>query len=122
MKKSRILLVEDDPDIAEAMTDVLKDEGHEVVSAFNGKEALALLATDPLPQLIFLDLMMPQMDGAQFRAVQVQDPRLSKIPVVLISADRNLATRAKELGIDAWLSKPTTPDKVLAAAERFASQ
>ena len=121
MRKSRILLVEDDADIADAMTDVLTDQGHEVQAARNGKEALVLLAMGTLPQLIFLDLMMPLMNGSEFRQAQLKDPRLSKIPVVIVSADRNVASRAEELGVAAFLVKPTTPQKVLDAAEKYAA-
>ncbi len=121
MRTSRILLVEDDPDIAEAVKDVLTDHGHSVQTARNGLEALVVLSTGELPQLIFLDLMMPQMDGAQFREAQLGDARLSRIPVVLVSADRGVEERALEMGVDSWLAKPTTPEKLLAAAERFAS-
>ena len=121
MRKSRILLVEDDADIAEALKDVLTDQGHAVRTARNGKDALVALADGELPQLIFLDLMMPLMDGAQFREAQLKDARISRIPVVLVSADRGVAERALEMGVDAWLAKPTTPERLLAAAERYAS-
>ncbi|MBS1152724.1 MAG: response regulator [Myxococcaceae bacterium] len=121
MKNARILLIDDDPDIAAALTDLLTDQGHAVQSARNGKEALVLLLAEPLPQLIFLDLTMPVMDGAQFRLAQLRDRRLSTVPVVLVSADRNLAARALELKVDGWLPKPTTAEQVLDAAERFAS-
>ena len=121
MRKCRILLVEDDADITDAMTDVLTDHGHQVQAARNGKEALVLLATGALPQLIFLDLMMPLMNGSEFRQAQLKDPRLAKIPVVIVSADRNVAARAEELGVAAFLVKPTTPQKVLDAAEKYAA-
>lgn len=121
-RKSRILIIEDDLDIADALTDVLTDVGHEVRHAQNGKEALVLLTVGDLPQLILLDLMMPLMNGPEFREAQLRDPRLSKIPVILISADRNVAERAKEMKVDAWLAKPTTPEKVLDAAEKYAAR
>jgi CheY-like chemotaxis protein len=121
VRKLKIMLVEDDLDIADAMTDVLTDHGHEVQSARNGKEALTLLSTGTLPHLIFLDLMMPLMDGAQFREAQLRDERLAKIPVVVLSADRNVEARALELGVEGWLPKPTTPQKVLEAAERYST-
>jgi CheY-like chemotaxis protein len=120
MRKSRILVVEDDADISDALKDVLTDQGHTVQLARNGKEALVLLSMEVLPQLIFLDLMMPLMDGAQFREAQLRDPRLVAIPVVLLSANRGIEERAQELGVDAWLAKPVSPEAVLEAAERFA--
>ena len=103
------------------MSEIVTDAGHEVRLARNGSEALTALATDPLPQLIFLDLMMPKMDGAQFRERQLRDPRLCEIPVVLLSAVHDLARQANALRVTAFLPKPTTPDKVLEAVERFAA-
>ncbi len=121
MTRTRILLVEDDPDIAEAMVEILHDGGYDVVPARNGSEALSKLESGPLPDLIFLDLMMPQMDGAEFRHEQLKSDRIKDIPVVLCSAVHNLAARAQALGVAAWLLKPTTPDKVLEAVQQFAA-
>ena len=121
MRKSRILLVEDDVDIADALKDVLTDQGHSVQIARNGKEALEMLSHGDLPQLIFLDLMLPLMDGPQFREAQLRDVRICHIPVVIVSADRAVEERAREMGVEAWLAKPTTPEKILDAAERYAA-
>ena len=104
-----VLVVEDDPDVAEAMLDVLMEDGYQVAHATNGREALDLLHTEPEPALILLDLMMPEMDGAQFRDAQLRDPRLAHIPVVILSADRKLAEKARALGIENFVSKPLGP-------------
>ncbi len=122
MSGRRILVVEDDEDIAEALGDLLTDAGHEVRRAANGKAAFELLSVEPLPELIFLDLMMPVMDGTQFRRLQREDPRLRGIPVVLLSADRRLAQLAKELGVADWLQKPTTEAKLLEVIARVAKR
>ena len=76
-----ILLVEDDRDFADAMTDVLEDEGYRVVVALNGRQALDLLETRQCtPFLILLDLMMPVMDGWEFSA-RVRESPAASIPI-----------------------------------------
>jgi CheY-like chemotaxis protein len=84
-----ILVVDDDADIRETYGEVLVEEGYRVVLARDGIEALEYLEHTPsLPDLILLDLMMPRMDGAQFRVQQLHSPRISSIPVVVISASQ----------------------------------
>src|SRR4051812_18315311 len=84
----RLLVVEDDQEIADAMVDLLQFEGYEVRHARDGLEALTTLRTaPPLPDAILLDLRMPTMDGWTFRAEQRRDPAISSIPVLAISAD-----------------------------------
>src|SRR5947207_15447872 len=85
-----ILIVEDDFDIREALTQILEDEGFQVRCASNGREALEVATSGPAPRLILLDLMMPVMNGWQFRAEQLKDPRLAEVPVLVISADPHL--------------------------------
>ena len=86
-----ILLAEDDYDLREAMTDVLELEGYRVKAVPNGLEALEwLLAASAPPSLIFLDLMMPVMDGWQFRQEQLARPALASIPVVVLSANEEI--------------------------------
>ena len=113
-----VLLVEDDLDIAEAMLDVLLDEGYQVAHASNGREALALLHSQPEPSVILLDLMMPEMDGAQFREEQLRDPKLARIPVIVLSADRKCAEKARELGVQTFVVKPLGPEQLVAIVER----
>jgi CheY-like chemotaxis protein len=113
-----VLLVEDDLDIAEAILDVLMDEGYEVAHATNGLEALDLLRTEPKPAVILLDLMMPGMDGPHFREVQLSDPQLSEIPVVVVSADRMIEQKAHQLGISEFVAKPLHPQQLVSIVER----
>lgn len=117
MRSSRcgtILLVEDDPDVAEAMLDVLLDEGYDAVHASNGREALELLHGSECPSLILLDLMMPEMDGLQFREAQLRDPRIAHIPVIILSADRQVAEVAGALGVNGFMVKPLGPEQLMA--------
>ncbi|MET0343904.1 MAG: response regulator [Polyangiales bacterium] len=116
--RHRILVIEDDLDIAEAMLDVLMDDGYEVAHASNGREALELLHSEPSPSVILLDLMMPEMDGAQFREAQLSDPKLAQIPVIVLSADRKVAEKARELGVQAFLVKPLGPEQLLAIVDQ----
>jgi DNA-binding response OmpR family regulator len=87
-----ILLVEDDTAIREALSLVLENEGYKVSVVTNGREALDWLReATALPDLILLDLMMPEMDGMEFRKVQVMDQRLASIPVIMLTASPGLA-------------------------------
>jgi CheY-like chemotaxis protein len=113
-----ILIVEDDADVADAMSCILADEGFKTMQVANGEEALAVLASGARPDVILLDLMMPVMDGVEFRRRQARDPRISSIPVVIISADRKVAETAREMGVAGFLRKPVTPSQVLAEIRR----
>jgi CheY-like chemotaxis protein len=85
----RVLVVDDDLDVRVELAAGLRDLGCEVVCADNGEQALDYLRSGaPLPGLILLDLMMPVMDGNEFREHQRNDPLLAKIPVVVVTAGR----------------------------------
>jgi len=112
-----ILIVEDDDDIREALTQILELEGYVVREAANGREALDISAKEPIPSLILLDLMMPVMDGWQFRAEQMKDPHLSKVPVVVISADASVHEKVAAFGAATVLPKPISLDRLLRAVE-----
>lgn len=115
-----ILLVEDDLDVREATTEVLQDAGYKVVSAVHGGEALDYLRrAEELPGLILLDLMMPIMDGWQFRVEQEKDPRLATVPVVVMSAVAAGQEKARPIRPAAYLPKPVELDSLLDVAARF---
>jgi DNA-binding response OmpR family regulator len=112
--RHRVLVVEDDTEIRESLLEVLEEHGHEAIGAVNGREALDwLAAADPLPCLILLDLMMPVMDGAGFREEQLRTPRIADVPVVLVSAHREVAANARGLRAAAHLGKPLDLDELL---------
>ena len=111
-----ILLVEDDSDLREATAGALEDSGYRVATAVNGLEGLEWLreAEHP-PSLILLDLMMPIMDGWQFRIEQRKDPALATIPVVILSAMVNAST----LDGDEAMQKPVKLKSLLALVARY---
>src|ERR1051325_6252526 len=113
-----VLVVEDDFDLRDALVPILEYEGHRVVSAANGKEALERLRTMPPPSLILLDLMMPVMDGEQFRAQQLRDPALASIPVVVVSAHASAEERAALLGAAGCVKKPFEIEDLLEQVRR----
>ncbi|MGZ3404969.1 MAG: response regulator [Polyangia bacterium] len=114
-----VLLVEDDEDIRHTVTEILSEEGFTVVGAADGDDAMRYLrnCAEP-PRLILLDLMMPVMDGWAFRAAQLADPRLAKIPVVILSAATDVRRHAAQLHADDYLGKPLDVPRLLAAIER----
>ena len=112
----RVLVVEDDEGLRESIAHLLRDEGFEVETAGNGREALELLRrTSVLPSVVLLDLMMPVMDGWTFRTEQLADPRLAAIPVVVLSATHDLSRCAGDLHVEAVLPKPLNPSRLLDA-------
>jgi CheY-like chemotaxis protein len=102
---ARILVVDDDPDLRRSLVEVLEEKGYEVSCANNGEEALHALA-GAAPNAILLDLTMPVMDGWTFRRLQRSDPRLARIPTVVISAAYSDPRAVEGLGADAFLAKP----------------
>src|SRR5688572_26345960 len=99
-----VLVVEDDPDLREMMEQVLHLEGFAPLTAPNGREALTLLGSGAPVKVILLDLMMPIMDGWEFRRLQQADPRLAAIPIVVMSAIDG--ERVSEIGASAAFRKP----------------
>jgi CheY-like chemotaxis protein len=110
-----VLVVDDEIDIREAVAEVLADEGYEVYAAGDGAEALRKARTVH-PSLVLLDLMMPGMNGWEFRAAQASDPELKQIPVVVLSA------LGKVAGLDAngFIQKPFDLEELLSAVKRHA--
>ena len=100
----RLLVVEDDDMIREALTELLRDEGALVTAAANGREALQALRSPGGTDLILLDLMMPVMDGREFRVDQRAVPLLAAIPLIAMSAD--MSAKARAIAADAYLRKP----------------
>jgi CheY-like chemotaxis protein len=112
-----ILVVDDDADIRDSLREVLEDEGYDVDCVANGREALDFLkAASPRPCVILLDLMMPVMDGWQFRREQKASPEISDIPLIVITAtgNRPVLIDAAELVL-----KPLELARLFEAVERY---
>ena len=108
-----VLIVEDDRDTREMLGRFLELEGFDVQTAANGELALKVLQDEERPSVIILDLMMPVMNGWQFRVAQQSDPNLSEIPVVVVTA-AGVRDDIPAISADGWLSKPVDFDRLLA--------
>jgi CheY-like chemotaxis protein len=110
-----ILVVEDDAGAREALSDILREEGFDVTQAANGREALDQLRDGMRPCVILLDLVMPVMDGWEFRQRQLSEATLAPIPVVVLTAttgDGPEAVPASDV-----LRKPVDFEALLARVE-----
>jgi CheY-like chemotaxis protein len=112
-----VLLVDDDAEIRQALAEVLTDEGFTVHVAQNGKEALEWLYKHTGPCVVLLDLMMPVMDGRTFLTVRSADPSLSKVPVLVISADAGCRELTKTHTVTGVFPKPLALDRLIAAID-----
>ena len=108
---ARVLVVEDDADLRKSICAVLEDAGFTSWPAENGEVALERARAER-PCVILLDLMMPIMNGWEFRSEQLRDPSLSSIPVVIMTADGRAADKARTLHAD-YLRKPIHLDALL---------
>lgn len=113
-QSATVLVVDDDADILEVMGEVLGAEGHRVLSANNGRDALALVQRDR-PDLVLLDLEMPEMDGRAFLAAVRAIPELDGVAVVVVSG----AEDSCDLGAEC-VQKPLRLDTLLALIDRAA--
>lgn len=117
----KILIVDDDPDILDAMTMIMESQGYQVVTARDGIEGLANLKSEN-PDLLILDLLMPKMDGFAV-CKELQDPRWAKfkhIPILILTSVREEASRRRyeletglELDVDDYVEKPVSPDVLI---------
>jgi CheY-like chemotaxis protein len=112
-----VFIVEDDLDTREMLARFLELEGFGVESAENGRTALERLGGGTHACVILLDLMMPVMDGWQFRQAQVQNEALAKIPVIVVSAAGR--DRIERIDADAYLSKPVDLEELLGCVAQF---
>lgn len=112
-----ILIVDDDPGIRDSLAELLADEGYETKIAEDGQQALEICRSSPAPDLILLDLLMPVMDGLEFARQKASDPRLSRIPVCVMTASGRSASIPPDSV--AVLSKPLDLPALLAVVKRF---
>lgn len=114
---SPVLVVEDDPATLEAIGALLQFDGYTVVTARNSTEALHKLSGGLRPCLILLDLMLPHMDGFRFRRQQLQDAKLSQIPVAVYSGRVGAKPQLAPLGSAPYFQKPLDFDAFLNLVE-----
>jgi len=112
--KPVLLVVDDDELAAKAVVRVLQKRGFEVLCAHGGREALAILAEHPVDVLV-LDVMMPGMNGLEVCHEMRQNPRLSELPVILLTGCDDFETRAAgmKLGVSEFLCKPFAHHELL---------
>ena len=126
-KQARILIVDDDPDIREAISAVLESHSYQVFTATDGREGLEKLKEER-PDLMILDLMMPGMDGFDVLK-ELHDPgcsKYSKIPILILTSVREDASRRRyeletglELNVDDYVNKPITPHILVERVEKL---
>jgi CheY-like chemotaxis protein len=115
-----VLIVDDDDDIRETLEDVLVEGGYCVITAADGRQALARLEQGERPDAIFLDLWMPVMDGWQLLDALSGNPEFNRIPRVVLTAARG--QKARDLNATEVLMKPVRLEQVLGLAERLTAR
>jgi CheY-like chemotaxis protein len=113
-----VLIIEDDDDLRNVVTETLTRAGFHCIGARDGEAALALLAEELEPCVILLDLLMPRMSGWEFRRRQLADVRWAHLPVVVMSATETLEQAA--IHADGILQKPLSFAALLATVNRYA--
>lgn len=108
-----ILVIEDDADVTRCIRQLLQEEGFIVQAFAHADDALRWLQTNRPPSLILLDLELPGIGGAAFRARQLCDPRLAAIPVIIVSGAEDAAREAQALGAADYIAKPFTTEELL---------
>ncbi len=117
--KNEILLIEDDRDIREALSELIHDEGYEVRTAENGLKGLERLQEGKLPDLILVDLMMPTMSGGEFILKARELLKDKVMPIIVMSALNNAEARATELGASGHLKKPLALEELCTMVSKF---
>jgi twitching motility two-component system response regulator PilG len=119
----KIMVIDDSKTIRRTAENLLKKAGCEVVTATDGFEALALVA-DHRPDLIFVDIMMPRLDGYQTCALIKHNEIFQDIPVIMLSSKDGLFDRARGriVGSEQYLTKPFTRDELLGAIRKHAAK
>lgn len=120
---TKVMVIDDSNTIRRSAEIFLLKAGCEVILAEDGFDALAKI-NDHHPQVIFVDIMMPRLDGYQTCALIKKNPRLRDIPVIMLSSKDGLFDRARGrlVGSDEYLTKPFTKDTLLEAVRRHRSQ
>lgn len=115
---AKVMVIDDSQTIRRTAETLLTRAGYTVITASDGFEALAKIA-DHAPDIIFIDIMMPRLDGYQACALIKGNPRFAKTPVIMLSSKDGLFDRARGriVGSDEYLTKPFTKDEILGAVQ-----
>lgn len=120
---TKILIVDDDPDLVEAVTLILRSKRFEVAAAYNGKEGIEKVKTER-PDLVVLDVMMPEKDGYSVCKELKSDPQWSHIPILLLTAvashvptTRFTQQMGMETEADDYIDKPVEPEVLVKRIE-----
>lgn len=118
MKRSKILVVEDEESLLKLESILLTSKGYEVAGVMNGRSALEHVAATP-PDLVLLDVMLPELDGFEVCSRMKADPATAHIPVVILTAKKNGQDfqRGREACADAYITKPFKSAKVIETIE-----
>ncbi len=119
----KILVVDDEPTIVRLMEFILARQGHEMIVAVNGEEALQKIKTHQ-PDLVLLDIMMPRIDGYEVAQRLRADPQTAELPIIMLSAkaqDEDIR-RGVEVGVDEYITKPFTPDHLVQVVSQHLSR
>ena len=119
----KILVVDDEPDVVTYLATVLRDHGYETLEASNGEEALQVVLRDK-PDLVTLDITMPEMSGVRAYRVMKEDPALKRIPVIIVTGISHdfkqfISTRPQVPPPEGYLEKPVKPEDLLAEVKRL---
>lgn len=114
MEKKKILIADDNENIRDALTYLLEDEGYELGLAKDGSDTLKKVR-EFHPDILFLDIMMPEMNGYEVCRIIKNDPELKNIYVIMLTAKGQVAEqeRGKEVGADEYIVKPFSPMEIL---------
>ncbi|MCR9244146.1 MAG: response regulator [bacterium] len=117
MSQHKILVVDDEPFICRSLSFVLRKGNYEVIEARNGEEAIAAIR-DHRPDLVFLDVMMPKINGFEVTEQVRSDPDLDNVKIILLTAKGQESDRevGKTAGANDYMTKPFSPTKILERA------
>ncbi|MCB1876935.1 MAG: response regulator [Chromatiales bacterium] len=119
----KVMVIDDSKTIRRSAESLLKREGFDVVTAIDGFEALAKIA-DQRPDIIFVDIMMPRLDGYQTCALIKNNQTFKKTPVIMLSSKDGLFDKARGriVGSEEYLTKPFTKEELLGAIGKYAQR
>jgi two-component system response regulator VicR len=124
MTKKRVLVVDDEPNILDLVGMILETEGYEVSKAQSGSECMTRIGKEN-PDLVLLDIMMPEMDGWVVYRKLKENPETKDIPVAMLTVkagtiDKDMAMEV--IGVDDYITKPFTPDELLERVHKLLSR